>query len=52
MEAGPDRGEVGAVVDGDRDAPVAGAEGLLQDREHVVVDREAGQLPLALERLA
>ena len=32
VEAGPDRGEVGAVVDGDGDAPVAGAERPLQAR--------------------
>ena len=49
---GPDRGQVGVVVHRDGDLPLPRAQRLLQAREDVVVDRQPGQLPLALERLA
>ena len=52
VETRPHRGQVGVVVHRDGDLPRALAQRLLQAREDVVVDREPGELPLALERLA
>ncbi len=52
MEPRPHRGQFGVVVHRDGDLPLALTQRLLQARQDVVVDREPGDLPLALERLA
>ena len=52
VETGPDAGDRVAVVDGDRDRPVPGAQRGLHRGQQVGIDRERVQAPLVRERLA
>ncbi len=51
VEARPDRGDLLAVMDGDRDLPLALAQRLLQALDHAQVGIEILQVPLLAQRL-